>query len=107
MIQVTGVAEIAFTNNKLTLKDINERLDTRLVRHSILTHNQSKQGNKVTIKFIMKMAAKPNCKTIDDYNSYLFHDFSQILPIDCGLISVVAYDMRTTESMPIKHINEL
>lgn len=55
----------------------------------------------------MKMAAKPNCKTIDDYNSYIFNDFSHLLPFECVLVSIVAYDIKTTESLSIKHISEL
>lgn len=106
MIQVIGSSELHFKNKELSLSIIEGYLKDELVKFDILSQITTNQESKVTIKFIMNMNEIEHCKTIEDYNSHIFYEFSKILPNKLYALHIIVYKITPISNEPIKHIKD-
>ncbi|WP_337020458.1 hypothetical protein [Oceanobacillus massiliensis] len=107
MIQVIGLAEMFFDSNDVSLTAIKDYLNNNLVRYDILSHtSENNQNDQLNIKFILNMKEVSHCKTIADYNSYVFDEFNMRLPLAVTTAYVMSFKIIPVENETIKHIKE-
>lgn len=105
MIQVIGSSNLRFNRNKVSFNFLNSQLENEFVKHDIISQDIRNDEYKVKIKFIMNMNRINHCKSLNDYQSYVFDHFVNKLPNNVNTTSVIAYKIAPV-SNSIKHLNE-
>ncbi|AIF45420.1 hypothetical protein [Virgibacillus sp. SK37] len=105
MMQVVGSSELYFDRDKISIAKLKAHLDNEFIKYDILSHEENNTDNKVSLKFIMNMKEIAHCKTLNDYQSYIFNHFALKLPSHVGTSYVIAYKMNLIDET-IKHIKD-
>lgn len=80
MLQIIGETTLYFKTDKFSMNLVQSRLNDAFEKFDVLKLDIYNDNHKLQIKFIMNMHESPNCRSFNDYITYVLPEIKSRFP---------------------------